>query len=680
MPAQSKQQQKFMGIVHAIQKGELDPKDASPEARKVAKDMKASDAKDFASTSHKGLPRKVKQEILNRLKEYANKMGTDHLGGDDYTSSKKGGLRDNDGYDNVDYNPNMTERADYKFLTQTILDAKPKHNVYYNSGHNKVNIGGVGYDGGDLVKNFNQKPGSSSKIKNNFYYADQDPQKTKREVEKLSKGKIKVDIKKGYGGKPMAVYIVKESLNEAHYTAVANLGTKKAKENLDSFDELQKFMNKMKSRKAISVQVTKINGSKKQTIDYDWDGRNWVSKGKTGVKEGPLPQNWMSGRTSDYHTKLRGKKREYDDTNFEKDNSGQPDLEESFDKVEHLKLLNIALRTMPGSQKQKEIIRQLNKVRKAGGMRPLKEDLSDVIYQVKKFEKPKDEKLLTIKVINKLKDMRNKSKSSSNKQKLQKMIDKIEGDYKKGKFLTEAPVFHTLNNPRFKKATKDLVKNKKVKNPNTGQDVQLTTALKDKDHPAHNQAKSLFQRLKSKLVGEYASKQTLSFLPLDDEEIKKMNEGTMIRRAVDIAQELLPKDTWSRFASDGKKNAEFVKNIVRDLARSLNQFYKNHNINVRLKEVNESYEDSDFVYLSKKEIEPTIKSVFGDSIKDVKDGRQGTIELVFKDRESLKKLANDKYFEKISKILTKKYKKDIVVYSLQIRSKDTEYIQIGYDK
>ena len=104
----------------------------------------------------------------------------------------------------------LNERVDYKYLTQVILDAKPKHNVYYNSGHNKVNIGGVGYDKGDLVQNFNQKPGSSGKIKNNFYYANQDPENTKKEVEKLSRGKIKVDIQKGYGGKPVVVYIVKE--------------------------------------------------------------------------------------------------------------------------------------------------------------------------------------------------------------------------------------------------------------------------------------------------------------------------------------------------------------------------------------------------------------------------------------------------------------------------------------
>jgi hypothetical protein len=66
MPAQSKAQQRFMGMVHAAQKGE---EPASPEVAKVAKDMNKSDAKDFASTSHKGLPNHVKQEILNRLKK-----------------------------------------------------------------------------------------------------------------------------------------------------------------------------------------------------------------------------------------------------------------------------------------------------------------------------------------------------------------------------------------------------------------------------------------------------------------------------------------------------------------------------------------------------------------------------------------------------------------------------------
>ena len=48
-----------------------------------------------------------------------------------------------------------------------------------------------------------------------------------------------------------------------------------------------------------------------------------------GVDESKgVPQNYMQGRTSDYHTKLRGKKRDYSGgTNFKKTNHGQPDIE-----------------------------------------------------------------------------------------------------------------------------------------------------------------------------------------------------------------------------------------------------------------------------------------------------------------------------------------------------------------
>ena len=61
MPAVSKKQQRFFGIVRAIQKGEMAP--TTPETAKAAADMKKSDVKDFASTKHKGLPeKKVKKE------------------------------------------------------------------------------------------------------------------------------------------------------------------------------------------------------------------------------------------------------------------------------------------------------------------------------------------------------------------------------------------------------------------------------------------------------------------------------------------------------------------------------------------------------------------------------------------------------------------------------------------
>ena len=56
MPALSKKQQKFFGIVRSIQKGEQSP--TTPETAKAAADMKKSDVKKFASTKHKGLPEK----------------------------------------------------------------------------------------------------------------------------------------------------------------------------------------------------------------------------------------------------------------------------------------------------------------------------------------------------------------------------------------------------------------------------------------------------------------------------------------------------------------------------------------------------------------------------------------------------------------------------------------------
>ena len=197
---------------------------------------------------------RIKTQILSKLKEYASKMGTNTMGGDDYTSKKKGGLRDFDGYDNVDYNKDMPmDEGMFSTIDQIRQDSK---NVR------------------DFVKKV---------------FADRDFKDMKNDKDFLKY------LKSIYEG-------VQENIEEA------------------------------------------------------------------------LPQNWMQGRTSDYHTKLRGKKREYDDTNFDKENSGQTDLEEAgFDKLEHLKLLNKAMRAMPGSPKQKDIIRKLNVVRKAGGMRPLKE-------------------------------------------------------------------------------------------------------------------------------------------------------------------------------------------------------------------------------------------------------------------------------------------------------------------
>jgi hypothetical protein len=81
MPAVSKAQQRFMGMVHAADKGETP---ASPEVAKVSADMKDSDAKDFASTKHDGLPDHVKEQLKSVVREVIReKNGMNEMSGND---------------------------------------------------------------------------------------------------------------------------------------------------------------------------------------------------------------------------------------------------------------------------------------------------------------------------------------------------------------------------------------------------------------------------------------------------------------------------------------------------------------------------------------------------------------------------------------------------------------------
>jgi hypothetical protein len=78
MPAKSKAQQRFMGMVHAVQKGDMDA--PSSEVEKAADSMSDADAKDYASTKHKGLPNHVKKENMEKeLKEIIRQTYRDSL-------------------------------------------------------------------------------------------------------------------------------------------------------------------------------------------------------------------------------------------------------------------------------------------------------------------------------------------------------------------------------------------------------------------------------------------------------------------------------------------------------------------------------------------------------------------------------------------------------------------------
>jgi len=105
----------------------------------------------------------------------------------------------------------------YSKLIDLIKSAdNPKNQpIYYNSDQGVINVGGVGYDKGNLIKVFNSEPGQSLDIKTLFYKANQSPEETKNAIESMDPS-IKVEIGYGYGNEPFVKYI--KSINEAELT------------------------------------------------------------------------------------------------------------------------------------------------------------------------------------------------------------------------------------------------------------------------------------------------------------------------------------------------------------------------------------------------------------------------------------------------------------------------------
>ena len=95
--AVSKKQQRFMGMVHATQKGEKAP---SKEVAKVAKGMGKKDAEDFASTKHKGLPEKKKPE--GKKDDAPKKKKTEEAGGTGTPTASSGFSYGKGIYDSLD--------------------------------------------------------------------------------------------------------------------------------------------------------------------------------------------------------------------------------------------------------------------------------------------------------------------------------------------------------------------------------------------------------------------------------------------------------------------------------------------------------------------------------------------------------------------------------------------------
>ena len=156
MPSKSKAQQKFMGMVHSLKKGDTKPSDVSKDVKDAAKSMSKKDAKDYASTKHKGLPNRVKQEILDRLKtEYAF-----------YHTQTRARKRDHDDDNNLGKNKKYSGQPD---LEEGMVQPKRGHDYFqltkdveldYISGHTGLGLTTPGVILHNTISQFKGKKGA----------------------------------------------------------------------------------------------------------------------------------------------------------------------------------------------------------------------------------------------------------------------------------------------------------------------------------------------------------------------------------------------------------------------------------------------------------------------------------------------------------------------------------------
>ncbi len=143
MPAVSKAQQRFMGMVHAAQKGETP---ASADVAKVAKDIDPEDAKAFASTKHKGLPTHKETISKERLKELVKEVMVEEAEYQQFFKKalEKAGKGINDMSDD--------EKKEFFNKVDTAWNGKGEKNEELTGGQHKLDVDKDGdIEGDDLA-------------------------------------------------------------------------------------------------------------------------------------------------------------------------------------------------------------------------------------------------------------------------------------------------------------------------------------------------------------------------------------------------------------------------------------------------------------------------------------------------------------------------------------------------
>ncbi len=120
MPATSKAQQRLMGLVKAVQAGDVPKSKVTKKIRQLAKSMKEKDVDKYAGTKHKGLPNKVQSENLkvDVARKYGPKGFIIMLNKFGNTATKI--FRDKKDFDKL--NINLNKQSDLKKLLYVKTD------------------------------------------------------------------------------------------------------------------------------------------------------------------------------------------------------------------------------------------------------------------------------------------------------------------------------------------------------------------------------------------------------------------------------------------------------------------------------------------------------------------------------------------------------------------------------
>ena len=139
MPAVSKSQQRFMGMVCATKKGKMSA--PSPEVAKAAAGMSEKDACDFARTKHDGLPKKKKtlKEFMGFFKKKKSPTPPKDVKVLAYKNYKPGVLNKTTGeFTQRDHTPDEKARYGWKPVKTSSYGPGDTTSQAYNTGSDKV--------------------------------------------------------------------------------------------------------------------------------------------------------------------------------------------------------------------------------------------------------------------------------------------------------------------------------------------------------------------------------------------------------------------------------------------------------------------------------------------------------------------------------------------------------------